>query len=49
MKDFQKENSLLPGATSMNNLLNICMDTIKARFAGERKTNESLRFPFPLA
>jgi hypothetical protein len=23
------------------------MDTIKARFAGERKTNESLRFPFP--
>ncbi|KAA6313332.1 hypothetical protein EZS27_035879 [termite gut metagenome] len=47
MKDFQKENSLPQGVSSMNNMLNICMDTIKARFASERKTNELLRFLFP--
>ncbi|KAA6341033.1 hypothetical protein EZS27_011124 [termite gut metagenome] len=47
MKDFQKENSLPLGVTSMNNMLSICMDTIKARFAGERKINDALRFPFP--
>ncbi|GAB6013063.1 hypothetical protein [Viscerimonas tarda] len=46
MKDFQRENLLPPGVI-LTNKLDLCMETIKARFAGEKKINESLRFPFP--
>ncbi len=46
MKDFQKEN-LLPQAVTSMNKLDICMETLKARFASEKKENELLRFPFP--
>lgn len=46
MNDFQKENSSPQAATSMNKF-DICMDSLKYRFAGERKENEHLRFPFP--
>lgn len=46
MKDFQKENLLPQAATSMNKF-DICMDSLKNRFASERKDNGSLRFVFP--
>lgn len=46
MTDFQKENSLPQGATSMNKL-DICREAIKARFTCERKENLALRFRFP--
>ena len=46
MKDFQKEDSLPQGATSMNKL-DICRNAIKARFASEKKENENIRFQFP--
>lgn len=46
MNDFQKGSSLPQGATSMNKF-EICLDSLKSRFAGERKENENLRFTFP--
>lgn len=46
MTDFQKENSLPQGAISMNKL-DICRETIKARFTSERKENSVIRFQFP--
>jgi len=46
MKDFQKENTLPPGVISIDRL-GLCMEAIQARFSGERKENESIRYPFP--
>ncbi|GHT68652.1 hypothetical protein AGMMS50239_34160 [Bacteroidia bacterium] len=46
MNDFQKENMSPPGVTSMNKL-DLCMEALKSRFAGEKRINDAVRFPFP--
>ncbi|GHV52336.1 hypothetical protein FACS1894181_15350 [Bacteroidia bacterium] len=46
MNDFQKENMLPPGVISMSRL-DLCLEALKSRFAGERKNNDAVRFPLP--
>ena len=46
MKDFQKENTSPPGATSTD-WANLCMEALKNQFASERKKNAALRVPLP--
>ncbi|GHV33115.1 hypothetical protein FACS1894177_09550 [Bacteroidia bacterium] len=46
MNDFQKENMLPPEVISMNRI-DLCMEALKSRFAGEKRINDAVRFPFP--
>lgn len=45
-ENIPKGNSLPQGVISMNKL-DICLESLKMRFAGERKENENIRFVFP--
>ncbi len=48
MENIHKENSLPAGVISISKF-NLCLDSLKAQFSGEKKKSESLRFVFPFS